>query len=63
LVKSIDDSERGIVDANLGGCLVKLRVPRPNEGKSGGFRTIVAYRKGDPWTGIEMSKKYKSDIM
>jgi hypothetical protein len=44
LVKVIEDADAGIVDANLGGCLVKIRVPRANEGKSGGYRTIVAFR-------------------
>lgn len=38
--------EQGIVDADLGGGLVKQRVARPGQGKSGGFRTIVAYRHG-----------------
>lgn len=39
--------EAGLVDARLGGCLVKQRVARPGSGKSGGFRLIVAYRARD----------------
>jgi hypothetical protein len=31
--------------ANLGGNLYKIRVARDKEGKSGGFRTLLAYRK------------------
>jgi hypothetical protein len=42
LVEVIERAERGIVDADLGGGLVKLRVPRAGQGRSGGFRTIVA---------------------
>ena len=34
-------------DADLGGGVVKQRVARPNQGKSGGYRTIILYRKGD----------------
>jgi hypothetical protein len=34
------------VDADLGGYLFKKRVARPGSGKSGGYRTIVGYRKG-----------------
>lgn len=34
--------QAGLVDANLGGGLVKKRVARPGRGKSTGYRTIVA---------------------
>lgn len=47
LIQAIELADRGIVAANLGGCLVKLRVPREGEGKSGGYRTLVAYRTGE----------------
>jgi hypothetical protein len=44
LLKAIDDAERGLVDADLGGGLIKQRVARPGKGKSGGFRTVIAFR-------------------
>lgn len=44
LREAIERAERGLIDADLGGGLVKLRVARPGAGRSGGFRTIVAYR-------------------
>ena len=44
LSEAIARAERGSVDANLGGGLVKQRVARPGQGRSGGFRMIVAYR-------------------
>jgi len=31
----------------LGGGLIKQRTARPGQGKSGGYRTIIAYRRGD----------------
>lgn len=31
----------------MGHGLVKQRVARPGQGKSGGYRTVIAYRKGD----------------
>jgi hypothetical protein len=34
----------GQADANLGGGVYKVRVARPGEGKSGGYRVIVFYR-------------------
>ena len=40
LKKAIDDAERGIVGADLGGGVIKQRIARPPaSGKSGGFRT------------------------
>jgi hypothetical protein len=32
---------------DLGGGLIKQRVARTGQGKSGGYRTIIAYRRGD----------------
>lgn len=37
-------AERGLIDADLGGGLIKQRVARKGQGRSGGFRTIIAYR-------------------
>jgi hypothetical protein len=47
LGKAVKSAERGLIDADLGGGLIKQRVARAGQGKSGGFRTIVAYRRGD----------------
>jgi hypothetical protein len=47
LANAIARAERGIVDAALGGGLIKQRVARKGQGKSGGWRTLIAYRKGD----------------
>jgi hypothetical protein len=47
LGKAVRSAEAGLVDADLGGGLIKQRVARPGRGKSGGFRTIIAYRRGD----------------
>jgi hypothetical protein len=43
---AIERAEAGRVDADLGGGVVKLRLARPGHGKSGGFRTIVLFRRG-----------------
>lgn len=39
----------GLVDADLGGHLVKKRVPLPGHGKRSGGRTIVATNLFDRW--------------
>ncbi len=44
LRKAIDDAERGLIDAQLGGGVIKQRVARAGEGKSGGFRAIILYK-------------------
>jgi hypothetical protein len=47
LREAIERAERGLVDADLGGGLIKQRVARSGEGRSGGYRMLVAYRLGD----------------
>jgi hypothetical protein len=37
--------ENGLVDARLGGFLIKKRVAAPGRGKRGGYRTIAAHRQ------------------
>ena len=44
LREAIERAERGLVDADLGGGLIKQRVARKGQGRSGGYRAIVAYR-------------------
>jgi hypothetical protein len=43
LLQAIERAEQGLIDADLGGGLIKQRVARPGQGRSGGYRTIVAY--------------------
>jgi len=47
LRKAVKDAEAGKVDADYGGGVIKQRVARPNEGKSGGYRSIILYHRGD----------------
>ncbi|WP_296556869.1 type II toxin-antitoxin system RelE/ParE family toxin [Pigmentiphaga sp.] len=47
LKAAIERAERGSIDANLGGGLIKQRVARSGQGRSGGFRMIVAYCRAD----------------
>jgi hypothetical protein len=44
LCDAVARAERGTVDADLGGGLIKQRVARPGQGRSGGFRTLLVYR-------------------
>ncbi len=47
LVEAIERADRGLIDADLGGGLIKQRVARPGQGRSGGHRMLIAYRAGD----------------
>ena len=42
----------GLFDADLGGGLFKKRIARPGQGKSGGYRTLVATNKGERWVFV-----------
>jgi len=47
LCKAINDAEKGLIDADLGGGVIKQRIARPDEGKSGGYRSIVLFHSGE----------------
>ena len=38
---------KGLIDADLGGGVIKQRLARKGQGKSGGFRSIVLFRRGE----------------
>jgi hypothetical protein len=44
LREAIERAERGLIDADLGGGLIKQRVARQGQGRSGGYRMMIAYR-------------------
>jgi hypothetical protein len=45
-VEAIRKAEKGLVDADLGGGLIKQRIPRGNLGAARGSRAIVFYKRG-----------------
>jgi len=47
LVEAVSRAEAGLIDADLGGGLIKQRVARPGGGRSGGYRTLIIFRSGD----------------
>lgn len=47
LIDAIREAEKGLNDGDLGGGLIKKRVARPEEGKRGGYRTIIVFRVGE----------------
>lgn len=49
LRKAVSEMIQGLVEADLGGHVVKKRVALPGRGKRGGVRTIVATEMLDRW--------------
>ncbi len=47
LIQAVSEAEAGNIDADYGGGVIKQRIARPMEGKSGGYRSIILYRKKD----------------
>jgi hypothetical protein len=45
LWRAAQRANEGIIDADLGGGVVKQRIARSGEGKSGGSRSILLFRK------------------
>ena len=47
LCEAVRRARRGLIDADLGGGVIKQRIARRGGGRSGGIRTIVLFRKSD----------------
>jgi hypothetical protein len=63
LWKAVSEMMSGLIDADLGSGLLKKRVARTGQGKSGSFRTLVATNKGDLWIFVfGFSKNERSNI-
>lgn len=44
--EAVENAEKGLIDADYGGGVIKQRIARPGAGKSGGYRSIILFRKG-----------------
>lgn len=63
LFAAVAEIQQGLYEADLGGGLVKKRVARPGQGKSGGFRTLIATNRGDRWVFVfGFPKNVRSNI-
>lgn len=63
LCAAIREMTQGLIDADLGGHVLKKRVAVPGRGKSGGTRTLVATHKGSRWFFVfGFEKKVRANI-
>lgn len=47
LCEAVRRAKEGLIDADLGGGVIKQRLARKGQGKSGGFRSIVLFRRSE----------------
>ena len=45
LREAVARAEKGQIDADLGGGVIKQRIARPGQGRSKGYRTIILFRR------------------
>jgi hypothetical protein len=46
LLDAVARAERGQIDAELGGEVIKQRIARPGQGRSKGYRIIILFKRG-----------------
>lgn len=64
LCKAVAEMAQGLIDADLGGHVVKKRVALSGQGKRGGARTIVATKLAERWFflyGFEKNERASID--
>ncbi|MDR0779613.1 MAG: type II toxin-antitoxin system RelE/ParE family toxin [Pseudomonadales bacterium] len=61
LCKAVVEMSVGLIDADLGGGVVKKRVALPSRGKSGGVRTLLATNKDTRWFFVFGFEKNERD--
>ena len=63
LCAAVQEMAAGLFEADLGGGLLKKRIARAGQGKSGGFRTLAATNRGDRWVFVfGFPKNVRSNI-
>jgi hypothetical protein len=52
LYRAVVEIRQGLVDADLGGGLIKKRIALPGHGKRGSTRTLLATNRNDRWVFV-----------
>lgn len=52
LCRAVTEICDGLMDADLGGGIIKKRIALPGQGKRGGSRTLLATNRNDRWIYI-----------
>jgi hypothetical protein len=63
LKAAIRKAENGLIDADLGGHLIKQRIPRRDQGAARGFPAVFFYKRGEVAVGLHIfPKNSKSNL-
>lgn len=63
LFEAIERAERGLIDADLGGNIIKQRLARKGQGRSKGYRVLIAVRLEERYIFIDgFGKNEKANI-
>lgn len=58
---AINEIRAGLIDADLGGGIIKKRIALPGRGKRGSTRTLLATNKNDRWIFVLGFEKNERD--
>ena len=58
---ALEELKQGLIDADLGGGIIKKRVALQGQGKRGGARTLLATNKNDRWFYVYGFEKNEKD--
>ena len=47
LIEAVERANDGLIDADLGGGVIKQRIARQGQGRSGGYRSLIFFRRGE----------------
>lgn len=61
LCESVERAENGLIDADLGGCIIKQRIGRKGHGRSSGYRVLIAVRMKKRYVFMDGFAKNEKD--
>ncbi|WP_107819104.1 type II toxin-antitoxin system RelE/ParE family toxin [Neisseria bergeri] len=47
LLEAVERADNGLTDADLGGGVIKQRIARQGQGRSGGYRSLILFKQAD----------------
>ena len=47
LIEAVERADKGVIDADLGGGVIKQRIARQGQDRSGGYRSLIFFRRGE----------------
>ncbi|WP_386689975.1 type II toxin-antitoxin system RelE/ParE family toxin [Lonepinella sp. MS14437] len=49
LIDAVERAEKGLIDADLGGNVIKQRIAKQGQGRSSGYRALIFYKIGQKY--------------